>query len=163
MSLWDILQVKVIHSHPHTISHTNTQSHTYRHASLPISTPTHTCFLSVSALTPCVFRAASLPSPPTANCCTNTAAAPKDTICAYWRATLLVTKGHTVKILNLWRTRALSHPNMRRKHKKGVVSSVYDYIFFLHPSSSDPRATFLLVADAGCLTMYKRARYSVQY
>lgn len=49
---------------------------------------------------------------------------------------------------------------MRRKHKKGVVSSVYDYIFFLHPSSSDPRATILLVSDAGCLTMYKRARYS---
>lgn len=51
------------------------------------------------------------------------------------------------------------HPNMRRKHKKGVVSSMYDYIFFLHPSSSDPRATILLVSDAGCLTMYKRARY----
>lgn len=49
---------------------------------------------------------------------------------------------------------------MRRKHKKGVVSSVYDYIFFLHPSGSDPRATILLVSDAGCLTMYKRARYS---
>lgn len=49
---------------------------------------------------------------------------------------------------------------MRRKHKKGVVSSVYDYIFFLHPSSSDPRATILLLSDAGCLTMYKRARYS---
>lgn len=49
---------------------------------------------------------------------------------------------------------------MRRKHKKGVVSSVYDYIFFLHPSSCDPRATILLVSDAGCLTKYKRARYS---
>lgn len=48
---------------------------------------------------------------------------------------------------------------MRRKHKKGVVSSVYDYIFLLHPSSSDPRATILLVSDAGCLTMYKRACY----
>lgn len=49
---------------------------------------------------------------------------------------------------------------MRRKHKKGVVSSVYDYIFFLHPSSSDPRATILLVSDADWLTMYKRACYS---
>lgn len=37
---------------------------------------------------------------------------------------------------------------------------MYDYIFFLHPSSSDPRATILLVSDAGCLTVYKRARYS---
>lgn len=48
---------------------------------------------------------------------------------------------------------------MRRKHKNGVVSSVYDYIFLLPPSSSDPRATILLVSDGRCLTMYKRACY----
>lgn len=36
---------------------------------------------------------------------------------------------------------------------------MYDYIFFFHPSSNDPRATILLVSDAGCLLMYKRARY----
>lgn len=71
------------------------QSHANRRA--------HTCFLSVSALTPCAFRVAHLPPLPTAICCTNMAAAPKDTIFAYWRATLLVTKGHAVKILNLWK------------------------------------------------------------
>lgn len=69
------------------------QSHANRRA--------HTCFLSVSALTPRAFRVAHLPPLPTAICCTNMAAAPKDTIFAYWRATLLVTKGHAVKILNL--------------------------------------------------------------
>lgn len=62
---------------------------------------THTCFLSASALTPCAFRVAGPPSLPTAICCTNMAAPPKDTIFAYWRATLLVTKGHAAKILNL--------------------------------------------------------------
>lgn len=61
----------------------------------------HTRFLSVSALTPCVFQAASLSPLPTANCCTNMVAPPKDTIYTYWLGTLLVTKGHTVKILNL--------------------------------------------------------------
>lgn len=67
----------------------------------------HTCFLSVSALTPCACRVASLPPLPAAICCTNMAAPPKDTIFAYWRATLLVTKGHTVKILNLWKIHTL--------------------------------------------------------
>lgn len=92
----------------------------------------HTCFLSVSALTPCVFRAAGLPSP-TANCCTNMTAPPKDTIYAYWRATLLVTKGHTVKILNLWRTRTLAAPKYAEKaQKRCCVLCVWLYLL---PSS----------------------------
>lgn len=102
---------KVAHTHTHThkrthaytISPTHARSHTpsraHGLASSPISA--HTCFLSASALTPCVFRAAGLPPPSTANCLANMAAPPKDTIYAYWRATLLVTQGHTVKILNL--------------------------------------------------------------
>lgn len=101
--------------------------------SLPISA--HTCFLSVSALTPCVFHAASLPLPSTANCCTNMAAPPKDTIYAYWRATLLVTKGQTVKILNLWRTRALPVPKYAEKaQKRCCVLCVWLYLL---PSSSE--------------------------
>lgn len=115
----------------HNLIHTNTQSHTCRHASLPIST--HTCFLSASALTPCVFRRASLPPPSTANCCTNMAAPPKDTIYTYWRATLLVTKGHTVKILNLWRTCTLSAPKYAEKaQKRCCVLCVWLYLL---PSS----------------------------
>lgn len=72
-----------------------------RHMQAHANEYARTCFLSVSALTPCAFRVASLPPLPTAICCPNMAAAPKDTIFASWRATLLVTKGHAVKILNL--------------------------------------------------------------
>lgn len=49
---------------------------------------------------------------------------------------------------------------MQRKNKKDVVSSVYDYISYLHPPVADPRATLLLASDAACLTMYKRDHYS---
>lgn len=76
---------------------------------------------------------ASLPPPPTANCCTNMAAPPKDTIFAYWQATLLVTKGHTVKVLNLWRIRALSAPKYAEKaQKRCCVLCVWLYLL---PSS----------------------------
>lgn len=112
---------------PYKISLTHAQSHANT------STHPHTCFLSVSTLTPCVFRVASLPPPPTANCCTNMAAPPQDTIFAYWQATLLVTKGHTVKILNLWRIRALSAPKYAEKaQKRCCVLCVWLYLL---PSS----------------------------
>lgn len=74
-----------------------------RHMQSHANKPTLTRVSCLSALTPCAFRVASLLSLPTAICCTNMAAPPKDTIFAYWRATLLVTKGHAVKILNLWK------------------------------------------------------------
>lgn len=61
------------------------------------------------------------------------AAPPKDTIYAYWQATLLVTKGHTVKILNLWRTRTLSAPKYAEKaQKRCCVLCVWLYLL---PSS----------------------------
>lgn len=61
------------------------------------------------------------------------AAPPKDTIYAYWRATLLVTKGHTVKILNLWRTCTLSTPKYAEKaQKRCCVLCVWLYLL---PSS----------------------------
>lgn len=134
MSLWDILQKKKTVTY--TWTHTQricslTHQHTIVH--MQASIPAHTCFLSVSALTPCVLCAASLPPPSIANCCTNMAAPPKDTIYAYWRATLLVTKGHTVKILNLWRTRTLSAPKYAEKaQKRCCVLCVWLYLL---PSS----------------------------
>ena len=61
------------------------------------------------------------------------AAPPKDTIYVYWRATLLVTKGHTVKILNLWRTCTLSAPKYAEKaQKRCCVLCVWLYLL---PSS----------------------------
>lgn len=120
-----------MHACPHNLSNTCTISRKYRHTSLHIST--HTCFLSVSALTPCVFRVASLPPLSTANWSANIAAPPKDTIFAYWQATLLVTKGHTVKILNLWRIHALSAPKYAEKaQKRCCVLCVWLYLL---PSS----------------------------
>ena len=60
-------------------------------------------------------------------------AQPKDTIYAYWQATLLVTKGHTVKILNLWRTCNLSAPKYAEKaQKRCCVLCVWLYLL---PSS----------------------------
>lgn len=109
------------------------RTHVVMHMQTRILAHKHTCFLSVSALTPCVFRAAILPPPFPPNCFTNMAAPPKDTIYAYWRATLLVTKGHTVKILNLWRTRTLSAPKYAEKaQKRCCVLCVWLYLL---PSS----------------------------
>lgn len=69
----------------------------------------------------------------TLNRCANMAAPPKDTIFAYWRATLLVTKGHTVKILNLWRAHTLSAPKYAEKaQKRCCVLCVWLYLL---PSS----------------------------
>lgn len=66
---------------------------------------------------------------PTTNCSTNMAAPPKDTIYAYWQATLLVTKGHTVKILNLWRTQTLITPKYAEKaQKRCCVLCVWLYL-----------------------------------
>lgn len=61
------------------------------------------------------------------------AAPPKDTIFAYWQGTLLVTKGHTVKILNLWRIGTLSAPKYAEKaQKRCCVLCVWLYLL---PSS----------------------------
>lgn len=79
----------------------------FRHMQSCANKPTCTRVSRLPALTSCAFRMASLPSLPTAIWCTNMAAPPKDTIFAYWRATLLVTKGHAVKILNLWKIHTL--------------------------------------------------------
>lgn len=70
-----------------------------RQASSPIST--HMFPVCIHLNTMCLFCAASLSPFPADDCHTNMAAPPKDTIYAYWQATLLVTKGQTVKILNL--------------------------------------------------------------
>lgn len=51
-------------------------------------------------------------------------------------------------------------PICKERTKNDVVSSVYDYISYLHPPVADPRATLLLASDAACLTMYKRDPYS---
>lgn len=61
------------------------------------------------------------------------AAAPTDTIYVYWWATLLVTKGHTVKILNLWRTCSISAPKYAEEaQKRCCVLCVWLYLL---PSS----------------------------
>lgn len=133
MSLWTILQNiwELIPTMSLTHVQLHTPTHNHRHISSSIST--HTCFFLPVANTMCLFCAASLPPFPPADCRSNMVAPPKDTIYSYWQVTLLVTKGHTVKILNLWRTRTLDVPKYAEKAQKWCC--VLCVWLYLPPSS----------------------------
>lgn len=118
--------ISVTHVQTHTSAHSLLHTHTHRNPFSPrhIQKCALTASVSVSSTHPVLLF-----PPPSVDFCTNMAAPPKDTIYAYWQATLLVTKGHTVKILNLWRARTLFTPEYAEKaQKRCCVLCVWLYL-----------------------------------